>query len=39
MTPVTMQSNEVVSSEVRDKEALPEPSYRKKLSELFDQPN
>ena len=35
MSTVTTQSNKVVSNEVKDNKALPEPSYRKKPKELF----
>ena len=34
-TAVTIQSNKIVSNEVQDNHVLPEPSYRKKLNELF----
>ena len=39
MTAVTIQSNKIVSNEVKDNWALLEPSYRKKSNELFGQPN
>ena len=39
MTAVTVQSNKIVSSEVKDNQALREPSYRKKKKELFGQPS
>ena len=35
---VRIQSNKIVTMKV-DNEALLQPSYRKKLNELFDQPN
>ena len=36
-TAVTIQSNKIVSNEVQDNHVLPEPSYRKKLNELWGQ--
>ena len=38
MTAVTIQSNKIVLSEVKDNSALLEPSYRKKQMNLFGQP-
>ena len=39
MTAVTIKSNKIVLSEVKDNKARLEPSYRKKLNECFGQPN
>ena len=39
MTAVTIQSNKIVSNEVKDIEASLEPSYGKKTNEHFGQPN
>lgn len=39
MTAVTIQSNRIVLSEVRDDEALLEPLHRKKRNRVFDQPS
>ena len=39
MTVVIIQSNKIVSNEVKDHKVLLEPSYGKKLNELFGQPN
>ena len=39
MTAVIIQSNKIVLDEVKDSEALLEPSYRKKLNKLFGQNN
>ena len=39
MTAVTIQSNKIVSNEVKDNKMLLEPPYRKKPNELFGQPN
>ena len=36
---VTIQSNKILLNEVKDNEALLEPSYGKKPNELFGQPN
>ena len=38
-TAVTIQSNKIVSSEVKDNQALLEPAYGEKLNELFGQHN
>ena len=38
LTAVTIQSNKIVSNEVKDSEALLEPSDEKKTNELFGQP-
>ena len=37
VTAVTIQSNKIVSNEVKDNEALLEPSYGKNPNELFGQ--
>ena len=39
MTAVTIQSNKIVSNEVRDNKALLEPSYGKKTNKHFGPPN
>ena len=39
MTAVTIQSNKIVSNEVKDNQTLLEPSYRKKTNEVFGQPH
>ena len=39
MTAVTIESNKIVSNEVKDNWVLLQPSYGKGLNELFDQPN
>ena len=39
MEAVTIQFNKIVLNEVKDNEALPEPSYRKKKIEVFGQPS
>ena len=39
MTAVTIKSNKIDLSEVKDTKARLEPSYRKKLNECFGQPN
>ena len=39
MTTVTIQSNKIVSNEVKDNQLLLEQSYRKKPSELFGHPS
>ena len=36
---VTIQSNKILLNEVKDNEALLEPSYGKKTNDLFGQPN
>ena len=38
MTPVTIQSNKIVSNEVKDNEVLLEPSYRKKQMNVLANP-
>ena len=38
MTPVTIQSNKIVSNEVKDNEVLLEPSYRKKPMNVLANP-
>ena len=39
MTAVTIQSNKIVLNEVKDNQALLEPSYRKNQTNFFGQPN
>ena len=39
MTVVMIQSNKIVSNEVKDNSALLEPSRKKKLNELYGQPS
>ena len=39
MTVVTIQSYKIISNEIKDSQALLEPSYGKKVNELFCQPN
>ena len=39
MTAVTIESNKIVSNEVKDNRVLLQPSYGEGLNELFDQPS